>query len=180
MAPRQPGKLPPVPQLVRMLWLPILFAVVVSFALQQSRLRSSPQPIAFPGAVDALKHGKEADARREFEAALKPRPDDTLAYLNVMQACVAAKANTAALEYGHRALKACANQPPVERAAIWRAIAEVASLIPTADEKREALEAARQGHQLAPDDLVVANTYGYLLADFAQTTGSGVHLQLFE
>jgi len=156
---------------MRFLFSLAMFLVIAAVALWQSRTHTSPLPIRFIRAQDQLQHGKEADARKEFDTALAVRPDDPVAFMNVLETCVLAKSYKLAIEYGERAVKICDHQPAEDQANLWRTLAEVYTFVEQTPHQERAIHAAERAHQLAPDDNIVANTYGYLLADNAAGPG---------
>ena len=156
---------------------PVAFLSIILFALYQFKQHTVPQAIYFTNAENDLKAGRESAARKEFDDALLLRPNDPAAYLGVIQACAIQNKPVLEVEYTLRAIDACKSQPREFRAELYQTLAMAYSNIESPPHQEHAVAAAKQAFDLAPDNRLMENEYGYLLADNALGRGPDVELR---
>src|SRR5580692_5826649 len=128
---------------------PVLFLSIILFALYQFKQHTVPQPIYFTNAENDLKAGRESAARKEFDDALRRRPNDPGTYLSVIQACTIQNKPALEVEYTLRAIDACKSQPQELRAELYQALAMAYSNIDRPPHQQRAIAAAKQAFDLA-------------------------------
>lgn len=149
----------------------VLLILAGAFALWEFKQRAAPQPIRIEAAATALRAGKPDQARAEFETALKSNPNDPAAYEKILATCSEAKSWDLMLEYGNRALSACKNLPKEDQAVFYTLLADAYE---GKHNSGEAIAMARRALDLQPQDSMIQNEYGYLLADNAVKKGPDV------
>jgi tetratricopeptide (TPR) repeat protein len=152
----------------------VLYISIVIFALYEFKRHTSPQPIYFTNAENALKSGKESAARKEFDEALRQRPRDPEVYMSVIQSCITQHKSLLEIEYAERAIAECKSQRPQVLSAFYVVIADAASKTDQPPHQQQAIDAGKHAFDLTPDNPVVQNQYGYLLADNALGRGPDV------
>lgn len=152
----------------------ILFITIILFALYEFKRHSQPQPVRFDNAEQALKVGNLTGARKEFDNALRFRPDDPIVFLSIIQSCGSQKQYPLMVEYAERAVLACKQKPADVRSDLYRILAGAYSLVEEPPHQQRAIDAAKKALDLSPGSHFLQNNYGYLLADNAVGRGPDV------
>jgi tetratricopeptide (TPR) repeat protein len=156
----------------------VLYIGIATFAIYQFKRYTSPQPVYFTTAENALKLGNEAAARKEFDESLRLRPNDPEAYLSVIQSCTQQQKPALVIEYALRAIEACKKEPPQVRFALYRVLSAGYQQVEHPPHQQRAIDAAKNALNIAPDNHIAQNEYGWLLADNALGRGPDVDTAL--
>jgi Tfp pilus assembly protein PilF len=171
MSPRRDA---PLLAAVQIMLVAAMFISVVMFALFEFKNHTAPQLIRFDNAEKALIDGRVADAKKEFDTALKFRPTDIIVYASIVQSCEKSNRAELAAEYAQRGVDACREQPVEERLQLFDMLIAAYTQLDHPPDQHRAIEAARSALALAPDNHLMQNALGFLLADNATGPGKDV------
>src|SRR5205823_4920874 len=113
----------------------------------------------------ALKAGNSVKAVQQFDAAIRATPADPEVYDRICQICKEQKNRDLAVHYGKQAVEGCKAAPrPVLAGLYWR-LSMYYTEIETAPHQEKAVDAAQRALELNPDEPMIMNNYGYILAE---------------
>jgi tetratricopeptide (TPR) repeat protein len=127
------------------------------------------RPVVLPPELEvgqtALKAGDVAKARAQFDKALQAHPDDPILYKAVVDACQANKQWGLAISYLQSELCVFKDKLPEFRADLNLTLSSVYEQTELTRPRKNTIYTAQSAYQLAPDNFMTQNAYGYTLAD---------------
>ena len=108
-------------------------------------------------------------ARALFEDFLHLHPTDPLPYMEISKFCAEFDQPALAVEYAQRGIDACKNAPAPQRAGLYLSLAQAQSLAAPAHPQTGAIASVRTALSLDPQNPVLQNAAGYMLADNDQS-----------
>jgi Tfp pilus assembly protein PilF len=115
--------------------------------------------------VTALSKKDTARARNRFDAFLRERPTDPLAYIAISEICLDGKEASLGVEYAQRGLDTCKTASNSQRASLYVELAQAQGLAEPAHPQTKAIASARTALSLAPQSPQMQNALGYMLLD---------------
>ena len=116
-------------------------------------------------AETALKAKEVAKAREQFDKALNAHPGDLTTYMNILQLCQDSRQWGLMLQYTQTALTVFKDADPAVRADLNLKLATAYESLEPTRPRKNTLYAVQTASQLDPQNPIIQNAYGYLLAD---------------
>ena len=130
-----------------------------------SYLREPRYSAGFAAGLRNLDEKKERDARPALDRALAADPDNAELYRVICEHAAKARQWSVAIDYARRGLQKFPKAPLETRLVLYAELATSLTEGKPAGWQEETLEASRLAYELASDNPVFQNLYGYNLAD---------------